>query len=134
MVISRERALLHEWESRKVSPTIEYYHDSLGGMSYIPVKDSLDIPNCYIAKRTSVALNGGLEVTASLFATVWKIKCKPGEIIQSESDVLVILEAMKTEIPVLAGHDNIGKKIQRFGSGIKEGASVVPGETLVILN
>ncbi len=41
---------------------------------------------------------------------------------------------MKTEIPVLAGHDNIGKTIQRFGSGIKEGASVVPGETLVVLN
>lgn len=41
---------------------------------------------------------------------------------------------MKTEIPVLAGEDNVGKTIQGFGNGIKEGTSVVPGQTLVVLN
>ncbi len=44
MIISRERALLQEWESRKVSPTIDYDHDSFEGTSYIPAKDSVDIP------------------------------------------------------------------------------------------
>ncbi|KJA16224.1 hypothetical protein HYPSUDRAFT_147969 [Hypholoma sublateritium FD-334 SS-4] len=100
----KERALLQQWESQKNSSTVDYNN------------------------------HGPHQVTASLFATVWRIKCKPGGVIHSESDVLVILEAMKTEIPVLAGEDNVGKTIQRFGYGIKEGSSVIPGETLLVLN
>lgn len=66
-------------------------------------------------------------------ASVWKIKCQPGEVIQSADDVLVILEAMKTEINVPAGEENIGKVVRGLGRGIMEGASVQAGDVLVWL-
>jgi len=70
-------------------------------------------------------------VTSSLYASIWKIRCKPGDVISSASDILLILEAMKTEIPVTAGEDNVGKKVCRLGKDVKEGASVRPGDVLV---
>lgn len=80
-----------------------------------------------------LASGEGSEITASLFANVWKIQCLPGDVIESESQVVVILEAMKTEIPVLAGEEHVGKTVKGFGKGVKEGSSVVPGGTLIVL-
>ena len=77
---------------------------------------------------------GSATVTAALFASVWKIKCKLGDVVKSADDVLMILEAMKTEIPVRAGEENIGKEIKGFAKSIKEGATVRPGDTLIILS
>lgn len=70
-------------------------------------------------------------MTSSLYASVWKITCDPGDIISSASDVLFILEAMKTEIPVKAGGDNVGRTVCRLGKDVKEGAIVRPGDVLV---
>jgi len=66
-------------------------------------------------------------------ASVWKVKCQPGEVIKSADDVLIILEAMKTEINVRAGEENIGKVVKGLGKGVREGISVQGGDVLVWL-
>jgi biotin carboxyl carrier protein len=70
-------------------------------------------------------------VTSSISASVWKIKCQPGDVIQSADNILVILEAMKTEINILAGEENVGKVVKSMGRGIREGSSVQAGDVLV---
>ncbi|TFK35167.1 allophanate hydrolase subunit 2-domain-containing protein [Crucibulum laeve] len=106
----RERELLMEWEAEKLTQ-----QDS--GNS--EVQETHD---------------GGATVTASIFASVWKIKCRIDDVITSPDDLLLILEAMKTEIPVRAGEDNVGKTVKGFGKGIKEQAVVRPGDVLVVLD
>ncbi|KAI0765576.1 carbamoyl-phosphate synthase L chain, ATP binding domain-containing protein [Irpex lacteus] len=59
-------------------------------------------------------------ITSSINASVWKITQQPGYVIKSPEDVLLVLEAMKTEINVEAGEEN-------------EGAMVSPGQILVYL-
>lgn len=73
-------------------------------------------------------------IESSLFASVWKINCSPGDLIQSAEEVVVILEAMKTEINIKAGELNVGRKVKSFGKGVKEGVLVRPGDVLVVLN
>jgi biotin carboxyl carrier protein len=80
-----------------------------------------------------VILNGSAHITASLFGNVWKILCRPGDIITSGDTTLVILEAMKTEIAVKAGEANIGKNVLGLGRGVREGSNVCPGDVLVVL-
>jgi biotin carboxyl carrier protein len=74
---------------------------------------------------------GSTSITSSLSASIWKIKCQPGDVTQSADDILVILEAMKTEINVLVGEENVGKVVKSLGKGIVEGASVQAGDILV---
>lgn len=71
-------------------------------------------------------------VVSSLTASVWKIKCKPGDLVKSGEDVLIILEAMKTEVNVEAGEENIGRTVAGLGKGVKEGAAVGSGDVLVV--
>jgi biotin carboxyl carrier protein len=71
-------------------------------------------------------------ITASLFASVWKVKSQTGDVIQSDDEVLIILEAMKTEIPICAGEENVGKTIKHIA--VKEGAVVQPGDVVAILD
>jgi urea carboxylase len=73
------------------------------------------------------------KVTSPLSASIWKIKVTLGDVIHSPSDVLCILEAMKTEIPIKAGAKNVGKKIEEFGHGLKEGQTVQLGDILFLL-
>ena len=72
-------------------------------------------------------------VVASLSAMVWKIKVTPGDWIQTKDDVIVILEAMKTEIPVMAGEEHVGKQVKTLGSKVREGSTVKAGDILVTL-
>lgn len=109
----RERILLQEWEDE---------HNTSASETDATESVSLD----YLDDE------GLTELTSSLFATIWKINFKLGDVIPSDSTVVVILEAMKTEIPITAGEGNGGRKVVRLGRGIKEGASVVPGEVLVV--
>lgn len=53
---------------------------------------------------------------------------------RSGDDVLLVLEAMKTEIPVMAGEANIGRTVVGFGKGVAENAPVRPGDILIILS
>ncbi|KAF8876281.1 hypothetical protein BD779DRAFT_1561132 [Infundibulicybe gibba] len=77
--------------------------------------------------------NGSATITAPMFASVWKINCAVGGVIQSAGEVLIILEAMKTEVPVKAGPSNVGKMIRSLGDGIKLEATVRPGDVLLVL-
>ncbi|KAI0046085.1 urea carboxylase [Auriscalpium vulgare] len=107
---ARENELLREWEREKQATG----GGELGGE----------------AKADQV---GGTRVFAPLSSSVWKIQCTIGDIIHSAEDVLVILEAMKTEISVKAGKQSVGHKVRGFGRGIKEGATVSSGDILVVL-
>lgn len=71
-------------------------------------------------------------VCASLAGTVWKIKVAVGDIVKSADQVVVILEAMKTEIPVSAGEENIGLKVSGIVKG--EGATVEAGDKLIFFS
>jgi acetyl-CoA carboxylase biotin carboxyl carrier protein len=42
-----------------------------------------------------------VEVKAELVGNVWKVEAKPGDPVE-EDDILVILESMKMEIPVVS--------------------------------
>ncbi|KAH0835743.1 allophanate hydrolase subunit 2-domain-containing protein [Lanmaoa asiatica] len=70
-------------------------------------------------------------IPSSMSASVWKIKCQVGQTIESADEVMIILEAMKTEINIPAGEENIGKVVKGLGKGIREGASVQAGDALV---
>ena len=70
-------------------------------------------------------------IPSFMSASVWKVKCQVGQIIKSADEVMIILEAMKTEINVPAREENIGKMVKGLGKGIREGASVQAGDPLV---
>lgn len=112
----RERILLQEWENER---------SASASATEATESTSLDDED---------GKPGLTELTSSLFATIWKINFKPVDVIPCDDAVVVVLEAMKTEIPILAGEGNGGRKVVRLGRGIKEGASVVPGEVLVVLD
>ncbi|KAF8152533.1 AHS2-domain-containing protein [Crassisporium funariophilum] len=109
----KQRILLQEWKDSKLA-------SNTGHALAVEGKSNMIANVEYSAS-----------VTASLFATVWKVNCFPGYKIQTAGDVLMILEAMKTEIPVTAGDEVIGMTVLGYGKGVKEGASVRPGDVLV---
>jgi len=69
----------------------------------------------------------GLEITASLPGSVFKIVAKEGDSVK-EGDVLLVLEAMKMEIEIVAPQDGSVSSIL-----VKQGDSVENGQTLVII-
>ncbi|EPQ53370.1 hypothetical protein GLOTRDRAFT_117321 [Gloeophyllum trabeum ATCC 11539] len=73
--------------------------------------------------------DAGETVTASLAATVWKIHCTPGDTIKAAEDVLLVLEAMKTEINVEAGEESVGKKVK----GIAPSEEGIPARPRALL-
>jgi biotin carboxyl carrier protein len=68
-----------------------------------------------------------LKVASEITGTVWKIEMTAGSRVE-EDDVIMILESMKMEIPVLVPEAGVLKEIT-----IKEGANVSEGETLAII-
>jgi urea carboxylase len=72
-------------------------------------------------------------IASSVNASVWKVKQHAGYRVKAAEDVILILEAMKTEINVEAGEENIGRTIDSFANGVVEGAIVTPGQILVYL-
>ena len=87
--------------------------------------------NCHELRWHCVAFEGASCTTSSLSAHIWKIKCAVGDVVESEDDVLVILEAMKTEVNVTAGEENVGRRVVGFGQGVREGSIVQAGAPLV---
>ncbi|EEB94202.1 hypothetical protein MPER_07025, partial [Moniliophthora perniciosa FA553] len=109
-VEKKEQIFLKEWEAEKAKTSLANTSDA--------------------SVSTSVGIS---KVTSPLSASIWKIKATLGEEIHSAGDVLCILEAMKTEIPIKAGMKNVGKKIEGFGQGVQEGQAVLPGDVLFLL-
>ncbi|RBM01944.1 acetyl-CoA carboxylase biotin carboxyl carrier protein subunit [Glutamicibacter soli] len=63
-------------------------------------------------------------IASDMAANVWKILVSPGDVVE-EDDTLLILEAMKMEIPVTA--DDAGTVLEVL---VAEGDSVGPGQNL----
>ena len=68
------------------------------------------------------------EVKAELVGNVWKVEAKPGDTVE-EDDILVILESMKMEIPVLAERPGTVTEV-----AVNEGDVVQEGDVLVVLD
>lgn len=66
-------------------------------------------------------------VTSEIPGSVWKVETREGAEVK-ENDVLIILESMKMEIPVLAPEDGTVREIR-----VKEGDAVSDGQVLVVL-
>ncbi|KAI0179694.1 AHS2-domain-containing protein [Hypoxylon sp. FL1284] len=73
----------------------------------------------------------GVKVSSPQVGKVWKVHVKPGDVIE-KGKTLVVLEAMKMEIPVLAGDAHIGLAVQEVL--VDEGTLVSPGTLLVLLD
>ncbi len=67
------------------------------------------------------------EVESEVTGTVWKIETKVGQKV-AEGDVLMIIESMKMEIPVLATEDGT---IAEFS--VEETEPVAEGQVVVVL-
>jgi acetyl-CoA carboxylase biotin carboxyl carrier protein len=68
-----------------------------------------------------------IEVKAELVGNVWKVEAKPGDRVE-EDDVLIVLESMKMEIPVVAPAAGTVREIK-----VKEADVVREGQVLVVL-
>ena len=60
------------------------------------------------------------EVRAEMVASVWKVVVADGDTV-GDGDVLVILESMKMEIPVLAENAGVVSQLVTEGSTVDEG-------------
>lgn len=69
-----------------------------------------------------------LEIKSEIDANVWKIEVAEGAEV-AEEDVLIILESMKMEVPVVAPRAGRVREIR-----VAEGTSVVEDEVLVIID
>jgi len=67
------------------------------------------------------------EVKAELVGNVWKVEASPGDKV-AEEDVLIILESMKMEIPVVAPVAGTVKEIR-----VKEKDVVREGQVLAVI-
>ncbi|GAV99033.1 urea carboxylase [Lentinula edodes] len=85
------------------------------------------------SETTQINSDGLVHFTAPLSAMIWKILVQSGTTIQHEDEILVILEAMKTQIPVKAGRQHVGRIIKAFGKGVQEGEQVNAGDNLFFL-
>jgi len=111
---ARESVFLQEWLAQKEKE----HKASGGGNDKVASNDVEQSSDCEC-------------IRSSMSASVWKIKCQVGQTIQSADDVMIVLEAMKTEINVPAGEEIVGKVVRGLAKGIHEGASVQAGDPLV---
>jgi acetyl-CoA carboxylase biotin carboxyl carrier protein len=68
-----------------------------------------------------------IEVKAEITGSVWKIEVNVGDKV-TEEDVLLIMESMKMEIPLVARDNGMVKEIR-----VNEGDVVTEGDVTVIL-
>ena len=68
------------------------------------------------------------EVESEVTGTVWKIETNVGDTV-SEGDVLMIIESMKMEIPVLATEAGTISEFQ-----VEEAEPVAEGQVVVVLD
>ncbi|KAL0947898.1 hypothetical protein HGRIS_010533 [Hohenbuehelia grisea] len=73
---------------------------------------------------------GTASIVSPVFASVWKVKCKPGDVIPADDSDVVVLEAMKTEIGVKADSGLVGRRVVGC---VREGVAVKPGDVLLVV-
>lgn len=79
-------------------------------------------------KAAAPAAAGGVEVTAGAAGKVFKVEASVGQAVKA-GDAIVILEAMKMEIPVVAPQDGTVASID-----VAVGDAVDAGQTLATMN
>ncbi|MFH1241509.1 MAG: biotin/lipoyl-binding carrier protein [Pseudomonadota bacterium] len=67
------------------------------------------------------------EVTAPMGGNVWEVKVKPGDVV-NEGDEVVVIEAMKMELPVITEASGTVKEVR-----CKKGDAVEAGAVLVVI-
>ena len=83
-----------------------------------------DAHGAHTPQAMAAAASGGTSVNAQMPGNVWKILKNPGESIK-DGDTILILEAMKMEVPVVAPATGKVTHIE-----VKEGEQVVNGQEL----
>ncbi|HEY0337282.1 MAG TPA: biotin/lipoyl-binding carrier protein [Burkholderiales bacterium] len=68
-----------------------------------------------------------IEVKSEITGTVWQVKSKPGDSVES-GDTLIVIESMKMEIPVITEDPGVVKEIL-----VKEKDPVAEGQVVAIL-
>ena len=68
-----------------------------------------------------------IEVKSEITGTVWKVQSRPGDKVES-GDVLVIIESMKMEIPVITEDGGVVQEIL-----VKEKDPVAEGQVVAVL-
>ena len=68
-----------------------------------------------------------IEVKSEITGTVWQVKSKPGDKVES-GDTLVLIESMKMEIPVITEDGGVVTEIL-----VKEKDAVSEGQVVAIL-
>ncbi|TFK80957.1 urea carboxylase [Polyporus arcularius HHB13444] len=111
---ARERELFAAWDRRR--------------------REELEARKSAASDLVAAADEGGDCLTSSLTAHVWKIKCSVGDRVTSAEQVLFILEAMKTEVNIEAGEENVGRTVKGFGRDVKEGGAIQAGDVLIYFN
>ena len=67
------------------------------------------------------------EVKSEITGTVWKLRAKPGDRVES-GDTLILIESMKMEIPVITEDAGTVKEIL-----VKENDPVAEGQVVAVL-
>ena len=68
-----------------------------------------------------------IEVKSEITGTVWKLKAKPGDMLEG-GDTLILIESMKMEIPVITEDGGTVKEIL-----VKENDPVAEGQVVAVL-
>jgi acetyl-CoA carboxylase biotin carboxyl carrier protein len=63
-----------------------------------------------------------------MVANVWRVAVEAGEQV-AEGQTIVILESMKTEIPIPAPHDGVVREVS-----VAEGASIREGDVIAVID
>ena len=69
-----------------------------------------------------------IEIKSEITGTVWQLRTKPGDRVES-GDTLLVIESMKMEIPVEAPRAGVVREIV-----VAEGQTVQEGDTLAVLD
>lgn len=67
------------------------------------------------------------EVRSEITGSLWKVERQPGDVV-AEDDVLMILESMKMEIPIMAEAAGTLQEIL-----VKEGEPVAEGQVVAVI-
>jgi acetyl-CoA carboxylase biotin carboxyl carrier protein len=70
---------------------------------------------------------GLVHIKSEITGSVWKIQVRVGDMVE-EDDVLMILESMKMEIPVLATEGGVVQEIK-----VEEGHTIKEGDVAVVM-
>jgi acetyl-CoA carboxylase biotin carboxyl carrier protein len=69
-----------------------------------------------------------IEIKSEITGTVWQLKSKPGDKVES-GDTLIVIESMKMEIPVITEDAGTVKEIL-----VKEKDSVAEGQVVAVID